>query len=172
MPQELTLVKRDVQSFNDQHFRAAKYWSFAAFHWVDEHNHSSSVNTGGLSPWEMIMKEKTTISNQFLLKLGEEVCVPIVGPDKVWRFDTKNDIGIHIRQPSSVLDGGRILFPWNGKVLVRASLSKVITHIDNINRWIRIRNEMMQGKLSCLLSSLKNQIQQKINWNIFILEKI
>ena len=162
-------VERDVQSFNkgvatlmnDQHFLAAKYWPFAAFHWVDVHNHTPNVNTGGLSPWEMITKEKTAIPNQFLFKFGEVVCVPIVGPDKVWRFDTKNDIGIYIGQPSGVVGGGRILFPWSGKVLVRGSLSKVTAHIDDINRWIGIRNEMMQGKLS--QGQLLSKIIEELN---------
>ena len=103
------------------------------------HNHTPNVNTEEMSPREMITKEKTTISNQFLFKFGEVVCVPIVGPDKLWRFDTKNDIGIYIGQPSGVIGGGRILFSWN---------IKVIAHIDDINRWIGIRNEMMQSKLS------------------------
>ena len=123
------------------------------------HNHTPNVNTGGLSPWEMITKEKTAIPNQFLFKFGEVVCVPIVGPDKVWRFDTKNDIGIYIGQPSGVVGGGRILFPWSGKVLVRGSLSKVTAHIDDINRWIGIRNEMCKvncRKGNCLPRLLKN----------------
>ena len=98
------------------------------------HNQTPNVNTEGMSPWKMITKEKTTISNQFLFKLGEVVCVPIVCSDKVWRFDTKNDTGIYIEQPSGVVGGGRILFPSNGIVLVRGSLSKVIAYIADINR--------------------------------------
>ena len=74
------------------------------------------------------------------------VCVPVVAPDKTWRFDAKNDIAFY-GQPEGVVGRGRVLFPWDGRVLVCGSLSKVTGHINNINRWIGVRNEIMQGKL-------------------------
>jgi len=91
-----------------------------------------------------------------MFKFGEVVCVPVVAPDKIWRFDAKNDIAIYIGQPEGVVGGGRVLFPWDGRVLVRGSLSKVTAHIDDINRWIGVRNEMMQGKLA------QGQLLQKL----------
>lgn len=163
-------VERDVQSFNkgvaalmnDQKFLSAKYWPLAAFHWVDIHNHTPNANTGGLTPWELVTKEKTTLSNQFLFKFGEPVCVPVVTPDKLWRFDAKNDIGIYVGQPHGVVGGGSILFPWSGKLLVRGSLSKVTANFDEINRWIGIRNEMMNGNLAYgqLLVKLVDELNQ------------
>ena len=77
---------------NDQKFLSAKYWPLAAFHWVDIHNHTPNVNTGCHTPWELITKEKTTVSYQFLFKFGEPVCVPVVMPDKLWRFDAKGNL--------------------------------------------------------------------------------
>ena len=44
---------------------------------------------------------------------------------------------------------------------MRRSLSKVIAHIDDINRWIGIRNEMMQGKLS--QGQLLNKLIEELN---------
>ena len=67
-----------------------------------------------------------------MFKFGEPVCVPIVGPEKQWRFDSKNDIGIYVGQPKGAVYGGRVYFPWTGKVLVRGSLSKIVAMEDAI----------------------------------------
>ena len=44
--------------------------------------------------------------------------------------------------------GGRVYFPWTGKVLVRGSLSKIIAMEDAIKKWIGVRDEMLKGGLS------------------------
>ena len=70
------LDERDIQIFNkgvatlinDQRFLSVKYWPFAAFHWLDVRNRTPNVSAGNLSPLEVITKEKSKISNLFMLK--------------------------------------------------------------------------------------------------------
>ena len=61
------------------------------------------------------------MSNQFLFKFGEAVCVPVVAPEKLWRFDSKNDIGIYVGQPSGLVNGSSVFYPWSGKIFERVS---------------------------------------------------
>ena len=134
------LDERDIQIFNkgvatlinDQQFVPVKYWPLTAFHWLDVRNRTPNVSTGNLSPLEVITKEKTKISNQFMLKFWGVVCVPVVTPNKIWRFVAKNDIAIYIGQSDGVVGGGRVSLPWDRRVLVRGSLSKVTAHIDEL----------------------------------------
>jgi len=157
-------VERDVQSFNNgvatlmngQRYLTAKYWPLAAFHWVNMHNRTPNVSTGSQSPWQVITKERLTVSNQFLFKFGEAVCVPVVAPEKLWRFDSKNDIGIYVGQPSGMVNGSSVFYPWSGKIFERGSLSKITADMDDIDKWIGVRNEMMLGKLSM------GQLHQKL----------
>ena len=83
-----------------------------------------------------------------MFKFGEPVCVPIVGPEKQWRFDSKKDIGIYIGQLEGTVYSGRVYFPWTGKVLVRRSLSEIVAMEDAIKKWIGVRDEMLKGGLS------------------------
>ena len=157
-------VERDVQSFNNgvatlmngQRYLTAKYWPLAAFHWVNVHNKTPNVATGSLSPWQIITKERLTVSNQFLFKFGEPVCVPVVSPEKLWRFDSKNDVGIYVGQPSGMVNGSSVFYPWSGKIFERGSLSKITANVEDIDKWIGVRNEMMLGNLS------EGQIHQKL----------
>ena len=59
----------------------------------------------------LIIKERLTVSNQFLFKFGEPVCVPVVSPEKLWRFDSKNDVGIYVGQPSGMVNGSSVFYP-------------------------------------------------------------
>ena len=161
-------VERDIQSFNkgvavlmnDQEYLAAKYWPFAAFHWVDVHNRTPNLSSGSQSPWQRITKSKFNLMNQFQFKFGEPVCVPVVQPEKNWRFDMKNDIAIFIGQPIGSVHGGRVFYPWSGKVLVRGSLSKITALKQDIKRWIGVRQELMNGTLSQgqMLSKLMEEL--------------
>ena len=149
-------VERDVQSFdkgvsalmNGQRYLSADYWHLAAFYWGDLRNSTPNVNTGGSTPWQLVTKESLSLAEKFLFKFGEVVCVPVVGPDKIWRFDAKNDVGIYVGQPKGVSNGGKVLMPWSGKISTRGSLHKVVAGIDDLERWIGVRQEMMSGKLS------------------------
>ena len=157
-------VERDVQSFNNgvatlmngQRYLTAKYWPLAAFHWVNVHNKTPNVTTGSLSPWQVITKERLTVSNQFLFKFGEPVCVPVVAPEKLWRFDSKNDVGIYVGQPDGMVNGSSVFYPWSGKIFERGSLSKITASLEDIDKWIGVRNEMMLGNLS------EGQLHQKL----------
>lgn len=149
-------VERDVQSFNKgvsalmngQRYLSADYWHLAAVHWGDLRNNTPNVNTGNSTPWKLVTGEALSLEEKYLFKFGEVVCVPVVGPDKIWRFDAKNDIGIYVGQPKGVINGGKVLMPWNGKIYTRGSLRKVVAGIDDLERWIGVRQEMMSGKLS------------------------
>ena len=98
--------------------------------------------------------------NQFQFKFGEPVCVPVVQPEKNWRFDMKNNIAIFIGQPVGSVYGGRVFYLWSGKVLVRASLSKITALKQDIKRWIGVRHELMNGTLSQekMLSTLMEEL--------------
>ncbi len=117
---------------NGQNYLVTKFWLFAAFHWVDVHNRTPNESSRLKSPWELITGEALSVANQFMFKFGEPVCVPIVEPEKQWRFDSKNDIGIYVGQPEETVYSGRVYFPWTGKVLVRGSLSKIVVVKDAI----------------------------------------
>ena len=69
-------------------------------------------------------------------------------PEKNWRFDIKNDRAIFIGQPIGSVHGGRVFYPWSGKVLVRGSLSKITALKQDIKHWIGVRQELMNGTLS------------------------
>ena len=141
---------------NGQRYLTAKYWPLAAFHWVNVHNKTPNVSTGSLSPWQVITKERLTVSNQFLFKFGEAVCVPVVAPEKLWRFDTKNDVDIYVGRPDGMVNGSSVFYPWSGKIFERGSLSKITASLEDIDKWIGVRNEMMLGNLS------EGQLHQKL----------
>ena len=56
------------------------------------------------------------MSNQFLYKFVEAVCVPVVAPEKLWRFDSKNGIGIYVGQPNGMVNGSSVFYPWSEKI--------------------------------------------------------
>ena len=83
-----------------------------------------------------------------MFKVGEPVCVPVVALEKLWRFNSKNGVGIYVGQSSGMVNGSSVFYPWSGKIFERGSLSKITANFENIDMWIGVRNEMMLGNLS------------------------
>ena len=149
------LVERYIQTINvgtaallhDQLFLGADMWFLAMLHFVDCRNNTPNVHTGNSSPREMIEKKKVDLRTQFLFAFGQPVCVGIVLPDKIWKFDLRNELGIYVGQPPGHVGGNYIYMPFTGRTVIRGSCTAVRASDEQLRRIWGIREEMVQKRV-------------------------
>ena len=149
------LVERYIQTINvgtaallhDQIFLGAAMWFLAMLHFVDCRNNTPNVHTGTSSPREMIEKKKVDLKTQFLFAFGQPVCVGVVEPDKIWKFDLRNELGIYVGQPAGHVGGNYIYMPYTGRTVIRGSCTAVRASNEQLRRIWGIREEMVQKRI-------------------------
>ena len=103
-----------------QKWLPAKYWKYAAKHFVRVRRFVSTLKTGHSTPAFMIGAGNLDFSVQFPFAFGDFVAVPDV--EKRWKFDMRKDLGIYLGDADDTKRG--FLNPSTGAVQVRLDCVK------------------------------------------------
>ena len=149
-------VERDVQTLIKfvcallfgQYILKQWMWTFAV-HWVTKtQNNTPNALCGDISP-EFLMTGKTiNFANTFAFTFGELVAVGIRKEARVWKFDTKRELGVYLGQPEGYVDGHLIFMPYDASVLVRGDVISLRIVDEQIAQFYLTRFRMTQKKLA------------------------
>ena len=121
-----TIVKQISTVLHGQNLLKAKFWDYVLFHVVEMHNRVPNTSTGNDTPqsrvWKLDVHRFTNCANTFNFKMGEMVAVGIRKEAKLWKFDTKRELGVYCGQPQGAVDTHYIFFPYYGNVLERGDV--------------------------------------------------
>ena len=149
-------VERDVQTLikdvsallYGQYILKQWMWTYAV-RWI-EHTENATPNsiTGKDSPIHMITGEVVNFANTNAFVFGEIVAVGIRKEARVWKFDTKREIGVYLGQPDGYVDGHLIFFPYDQSVLVRGDVMSLRILDEQMAQFYMTRWRMTQQKLA------------------------
>jgi ASC-1-like (ASCH) protein len=115
-----TLLKGTSTMLHAQSILDASWWGDALVHFANVRSHVPNKILGNRSPMQVITGRATNLSNVFMFAFGEPVLVAKVEPEKTFKFDVKNNVGIYIGQPEGQVDSHFIWLPFARKVVNRS----------------------------------------------------
>ena len=149
-------VERDVQTLStsmaalmhDQHFLKADMWPFALDWIVDTHNRTPNSNTPRDTPMHIIANSTLNFENSFSFCFGDIVGVGTSKEHRLWKFDTRRDLGVYVGQPDGYVHGHLIYFPHDGSVKVRADVIKITASDEDIAKFYSIKSDFRKPQSS------------------------
>ena len=117
----------------------ANLWSYAYLHYINIRNSTPNIHTAPATPLFLVTKEQTDAASKFLYAFGQPLCYPLQPNDKYIKFDTRNDVGFYVGQPTSSVHACLIYCPYSNAVKSRTSSTPVAATPADVDRWRGIR---------------------------------
>ena len=145
-----TMVKKISCVLHDQPLLPAKWWDYAFWHEVELHNRVPNSSTKNETPISMVRKNEhdkyTNVANTFNFEFGELVGIGIPKKARLWKFDTKRELGVYVGQPEGQVDSHLIYFPYTNNVLARADVIPLEIPEEELAKFYLIRSEMQKSQ--------------------------
>jgi hypothetical protein len=148
-------VERDVQTvckgvsamLHNQMWLRADRWDLALLHFVDCRNASPNAHHSFKSPRQRVTRDAIDLNRTFNYAFGDIVRVSLPVPDREWKFDVRNDVGIYVGQPSGSVESHLIYWPYTHSVSERSGVSKLEISEQQLQEWCGRREAMRNGSL-------------------------
>ena len=148
-------VERDVQTvckgvsamLHNQLWIRADRWDLALRHFVDCRNACPNTHHSFKSPRQRVTREAIDLERTFNYAFGDIVRVSLPVPDRGWKFDVRNDVGIYVGQPSGSVESHLIYWPYTHSVSERSGVSKLEISKQQLQEWYGRREAMRSGSL-------------------------
>ena len=142
-----TLIKLVSALMYGQNLLRAWMWTHAVHHIVGTRNDTPNILTGDKSPNMLVTGATLNFANKNCFKWGELVAVGIRKEARVWKFDTKRELGVYLGQPDGYVDGHLIYYPYDKSVLVRGDVVGLGIPEDQLVQFYLSRFSMTEKKL-------------------------
>lgn len=143
-----TMVKKISCVLHDQPMLPAKWWDYVFWHEIDLHNRVPNFSTGNETPISMVMKNEhekyTNVANTFNFEMGELVGVGIAKEHRLWKFDTKRELGVYVGQPEGQVDSHLIYFPYTDNILARGDVIPLEIPKEDLAKFYMVRAGMQK----------------------------
>ena len=148
-------VERDVQTvckgvsamLHNQLWIRADRWDLALRYFVDCRNASPNTKHAFKSPRQIVTREAIDLERTFIFSFGDIVRVSLPVPDREWKFDVRNDVGIYVGLPDGSVESHIIYWPYTHSLSVRSGVSKLEISDQQLLEWHGRREAMRNGSL-------------------------
>jgi hypothetical protein len=126
----------------------ANLWSYAYLHFINTRNSTPNIHTAPATPLFLATGERTDAASTFLYAFGQPLCYPLQPNEKFIKFDTRNDIGYYVGQPTSSVHACLIYCPYSHAVKCRTGASPIAATAIDIDRWRGLREHVSSRERS------------------------
>ena len=145
-----TLVKKISCVLHDQPMLPAKWWDYVFWHEIELHNRIPNTSTATQTPISMVCEKEhekfTNVANTFNFEMGELVGIGIPKEHRLWKFDTKRELGVYVGQPEGQVDSHLIYFPYTDNVMARADVIPLNIPEEDLAKFYMIRAGMQKSQ--------------------------
>jgi len=136
-----TVVKGVCAVIHDQSLLDASFWVHALFHCINVKNNTPNTKTDGKTPASMVTgREGPDLSRRFLFPFGTPVAVRI--PNRTWKFDIRNELGVYLGESNNSVNGGLVFFPSTRAILPRGDLVELTISKEDFDRYSNVRDSI------------------------------
>jgi hypothetical protein len=151
-----TLTKAVSAALIDQVHLPPSFWGDALVYVANTRGHVPNKILGDKSPMEAITGNPTNVGNTFMFYFGQPVILAKVPPEKTFKFDVKNDIGLYLGQPEGQVDGHMIWLPYYQRLVNRAGATALNITQAQYDAFYSRQTQMLQPRI--LANTLANFI--------------
>jgi len=134
-----TVTKAVSTAMHDQVLLGASFWDYALFHVINLKNNTPNIKTNGKTPMTMVTKQSAVdLRRRFLFPFGAPVAVRI--PERTWKFDIRNELGIYLGESVGSINGGLVYYPSTHAMMARGDLIPLNIRNEDFQKYSSIRN--------------------------------
>ena len=142
-----TLSKLVATTMHDQPYLPASFWGDGITFVANVRGHVPNKILGNKSPMQAITGNPTNLANTFMFYFGQPVLLAKVEPEKTFKFDVRNDVGLYLGQPEGQVDAHFIWLPYYQKLVNRSGATALNITQAQYDTYYSRQTQMLQPRI-------------------------